>query len=268
MSIAVLKSEVMPAASFGPPASPRARVAVAVSLNFPDLTEEVAGLVRRFTRVALETLWEVGASFELLDTSLESAARFDPGTLDGLLVLGGGDIHPSCYSSGGSEVVSNSYGIDLAADEQTLEMIGVAERFGRPVLGICRGHQLINVYRGGTIIPDVDDPSHLHHGGPGEPMFLDEHVMLTAGTRLQSILGVDEVIGRAGHHQAVDSVGRELVVAASALDGGVEAVEDPTRWVVGVQWHPEDDDGPVADRVRLFDAFVSACVRTASARLS
>ncbi len=66
------------------------------------------------------------------------------------------------------------------------------------------------------------------------------------------------VTGRSGHHQAVDRIGTGLVVAARALDGITEAVEDPDRFYLGVQWHPEDDDGPEADRLRLFSAFVAA----------
>jgi putative glutamine amidotransferase len=66
------------------------------------------------------------------------------------------------------------------------------------------------------------------------------------------------VTGRSGHHQAVDRVGDGLVVAAWALDGLTEGVEDPDRWYLGVQWHPEDTDGSEADRLRLFGAFVAA----------
>ena len=96
------------------------------------------------------------------------------------------------------------------------------------------------------------------HGAPGEPTFLDEPIDIVAGTRLASILGTHRVTGRSGHHQAVDRVGDGLVVAARALDGIVEGVEDPDRFYLGVQWHPEDEDGPAADRQRLFSAFVDA----------
>jgi putative glutamine amidotransferase len=99
---------------------------------------------------------------------------------------------------------------------------------------------------------------------PGEPEFVDEPIDIVPGTRLSAILGTDRVIGRSGHHQAVDPVGAGLVAAARALDGIVEGVEDPDRSYLGVQWHPEDDDGPAGDRLRLFGAFVDAAeaVRT------
>ncbi len=256
MSSVVRLAEVLPAGP--PPARPVARVGVVVSLNFPDLGEETAALVRRFTRVCLESLHAQGAAFELFDTSAPLA---DPDSIaghDGLLLLGGGDVDPSCYGSADLDV-PNSYGVDVRADRDALRMIGVAEDAALPVLGICRGSQLVNVHRGGTIVPDIEDHA-LHRGGPGEPMFLDEKIGIEEGTRLRAILGAEQVVARSGHHQAVDRVGRDLVVAARALDGVVEAIEDPDRWVLGVQWHPEDDDGPADDRRRLFGAFVAACV--------
>lgn len=234
----------------------RARVAVVVSLNFPGMDEQKAELVLRFTRVALRTLQKLGAAAEVVDTS----ALTDPEIVrrcDGLLLLGGGDIAPSCYGATDTELV-NSYGVNERADRNALAAIAVAEDAGLPVIGICRGSQLINVHRGGTIVPDIEDYA-LHRGGPGQPLFLDEKIAILPGTRLHSILNADHVIARSGHHQAVDRVGRDLVVAARALDGVIEAVEDPTRWVVGVQWHPEDDDGPAEDRERLLGAFVDAC---------
>jgi putative glutamine amidotransferase len=232
------------------------RVAVLVSLNFPDLTEPVASLVRRFTGCALQTLTDLGASYELFDTSTPLA---DPGAVaayDRLLVLGGGDVSATCYG-GSDEGVPNSYGVDRRADDDSIAALRAAYEAERPVLAICRGAQLVNVAWGGTIVPDIEE-YHLHRGGPDEPMFLDEKVTLTPGTRLASILGTPRLTVRSGHHQAVDSLAPGFVVAARADDGIVEAVEHPTRWVVAVQWHPEDDDGSEADRRRLFRAFLEA----------
>lgn len=257
MTIAVHVEEVMP--SVPTPAAPVAHVGVLVSLNFPGLTEETAALVRRFTRVTLETLVEVNASFELFDTSTPLPDPTAVDRCDGLLLLGGGDIDASCYGGPADEEVPHSYGVDARADRDAFAAIEAAESAGLPVFGICRGSQLINVHRGGTIIADIEDFV-LHRGGPGEPMFLDESIGLLPGTRLRSLLGTDTVVGRSGHHQAVAVVGSGLIASARALDGTVEGVEDPDRWTLGVQWHPEDDDGPVEDRLNLFRGFVDACV--------
>jgi putative glutamine amidotransferase len=260
MSAVVRLDEVTPEQP-NPTAPPIARVAVLVSLNFPDLDDQIAELVRRFTRVALRTLVHFGAAYELFDSSTPLPDPTRVAGCDGLLLLGGGDIDPSCYrpATAPAGQVPHSYGVDARADADALAAIGAAQDAQLPVLGICRGSQLVNVFRGGTILPDIEDFV-LHRGDAGQPMFLDEKIRILPGSRLREILGADSVVGRSGHHQAVDRLGEGLVVAARALDGIVEAVEDPTRWLVGVQWHPEDDDGPEADRLRLFGSFVHACV--------
>ncbi len=255
MSAVVSRHEVTPAGRV--PAEPCAHVAVLVSLSFPGMDEAVAALVRRFTRVALETLVRLGASYELMDTSTPLADPSVAGRCDGLLLLGGGDIAGSCYGSSVVDV-AHSYGVDERADRDAFAAIDAAEAAGLPVLGICRGAQLINVHRGGTIVPDLEDHV-LHHGGEGEPLFLDEKIHLLPHTRLHAILGADRIVGRSGHHQAVAELGTGLRLGALAEDGVVEGFDDPSGWVVGVQWHPEDDDGPRSDRLTLFGSFVTAC---------
>ncbi|MET7339044.1 gamma-glutamyl-gamma-aminobutyrate hydrolase family protein [Nonomuraea sp. NPDC005650] len=262
MTIVVRLEEVTPLRPVAH--DPVAHIAVVVSLNFPDLDEQMAGLVRRFTRVALETLVELGASYELVDTSMPLADPTLPARCDGLLLLGGGDIDGSCYGSALSEA-PRSYGVDLRADRDALTAIAAAEEAARPILGICRGSQLLNVHRGGTIIPDIEDFA-LHRGGDVGPLFVDERIHIQSGTRLQALLGAESIVGRSGHHQAVDALGAGLVVAARADDGIIEGLEDPDRWLIGVQWHPEDDDGPMQDRRRLFGGFVEACALSRRAR--
>ncbi|MFI6289011.1 gamma-glutamyl-gamma-aminobutyrate hydrolase family protein [Streptomyces sp. NPDC051018] len=253
----VLRSEVEPPGGAPPGGDPR--IAVLVSLNFPGMTEPVAGLVRRFTRTTLDTLGALGAGYELIDTSLDAPGPPEDVTrYDGLLLLGGGDVDAGLYGFHGP--VPGTYGVDRRADEHGLAAIRAAVAAERPVLGICRGSQLINVAYGGTLVPDLTD-YRLHHGGPGQPMFLDEKVSVDPDSRLVGLTGTPLLTVRSGHHQAVDTVGEGLVAVAHAADGVIEATEDPRRWVVGVQWHPEDPDGPEADRMRLFEGFLSACPR-------
>lgn len=257
-------SDVLPEGRGRVPGDPIARVAVVVSLNFPDLTDHTAQLVVTFTRTALETLVDLGASFEIFDTSTalpdpQAVARFD-----GLLLLGGGDIDGRLYGLGG-RAVPNSYGVDIRADRDAIDAFHAAVGADRPVFGVCRGSQLINVAYGGTIIPDIEEYA-IHRGGPGEPMFLDEEILIEPDSRVAGLLQADRIVARSGHHQAVAELGAGLVVTARAHDGIVEGFEDPRRWVVGVQWHPEDAAGPEEDRVRLFRGFIDACALAKSRR--
>lgn len=258
----VLLEEVLPARPM--PDSPVAHIAVLVSLNFPDMTVHTAELVTRFTRVALETLLDLGASFELFDTTRPLADPAAVARSDGLLLLGGGDIDGRMYGLSDA-LVPHQYGVDLSADQDGIAAIHAALGGDLPVLGICRGAQLLNVTYGGTIIPDIGDFV-LHRGGPGEPLFLDEEILLEPGSRVSNLIGEDRITARSGHHQAVDALGEGLIVTARAHDGIVEGIEDPTRWLIGVQWHPEDDDGPREDRRRLFAGFVAACSTSGSVR--
>ena len=86
---------------------------------------------------------------------------------------------------------------------------------------------------------------------------IDEAISVVEGTRLHAVLGCDRVVVRSGHHQAVDQVAPALRLAALAEDGVVEGVEHPEAWAVGVQWHPEDDDGPGDHRHSLFFALLA-----------
>lgn len=254
----VTEADVAPAETGRLPADAPV-VAVVVSLNFPDMTDEINELVIRFTRTALQALNAAGAQYVLVDSSaspLPSAALVT--AADGVLFLGGGDVDPGLYGVTGP--VKNMYGVDRAADEYCIDLIQRSVTADAPVLAICRGSQLLNFALGGTLIPDLD-PWGLHRGGPGKPMFLDESVTLSSGSKLQNIFGKDRLTVRSGHHQAVGDVAQALRVAAVADDGIVEATEHcVASWVVGVQWHPEDTDGSASDRARLFGAFVDRVI--------
>ncbi|MGE0215965.1 gamma-glutamyl-gamma-aminobutyrate hydrolase family protein [Mycolicibacterium sp.] len=267
MTVWVRREDVIP--SLPMPTDPRAHVCVVLSLNYPDMDDNEAALVRSFTKLALTTLIQLGASFDLWDTSTALHNPSAAADFDGLLMLGGGDVDCTCY--GGTTPHPKCYGIDKRADLDALAAIRSAEAAQRPILGICRGSQLLNVARGGTLIGDIEDYA-LHHGAPGDPVFVDEPVDITPGTRLHAILQTERAIVRNGHHQAVDRLGEGLVVAGRALDGIVEGIEDPTKFYLGVQWHPEEPDAPEADRLRLFEAFIAAAVqcraRNASAAVS
>jgi putative glutamine amidotransferase len=179
------------------------------------------------------------------------------GRLDGLILTGGGDIDPGRY---GEEAHPRTHRVSEPRDAAEMELLGAALDAALPVLGICRGMQLLNVTRGGTLCQHLPEEAG-HAAVPGA--FGSHPVRIAPGTRLASILGEgDGLHVPAAHHQAVDKLGDGLAATAWTEDGVVEAVElgahgDP--FVLAVQWHPE-----VSTDRRLIGALVAA----ASARAS
>jgi len=178
--------------------------------------------------------------------------------LDGLLLTGGGDIDPGRY---GAQPHPRTGRVSVPRDAAELELLDAATAAGLPVLGVCRGMQLVNVARGGTLCQHLPDGAG-HAPAPGT--FGSHPVRVAAGTRLAGILGAngDGVDVPTAHHQAVDRLGEGLVATAWAEDGVIEAVErsgagDP--FLLAVQWHPEAGADP-----RLIGALVAA----AAARMS
>ncbi len=188
---------------------------------------------------------EAGGSPMLLPP-IPEAAHDVVSRADALLLTGGADIDPSRY---GAVRDPHTLPPDRARDRTELAALEAAQRRGIPVLGICRGMQLLAVARGGTLRQDL--PTH-RPAVPGR--FEKHHVRIEAGTRLAAALGVSTVL-YCHHHQGVDRLRTGLVATAWAEDGELEAIEDPASpFVVGVQAHPEE--GP--DTAGLFTAFVEA----------
>lgn len=186
-------------------------------------------------------------------------------SVHGLLLSGGGDIHPRHYGQPleGTEVDS----IDEERDELELVLTRLALAEDLPVLAICRGIQVLNVALGGGLIRHVDG-----HRNPLPDRSLLHDVRLTRGSLLTRILGSDGTLQvNSSHHQAIDAgcLAPGLRVAARSLldDHLIEAVESPEhRWVVGVQWHPERVAEVPAVHQRLFSAFVAAAREEAERR--
>lgn len=155
-----------------------------------------------------------------------------------LLVLGGEDIAPEFY--GASRGYAGEGAHAERADEAQIALVQRAVDRGTPVLGVCRGHQIINVALGGTLIQDLGErSSHRHEDVPIEFVMADHVVRIESGSRLHAQLG-DTASTRSAHHQAVDRLGSSLWGVATASDGLVEAIEHRDAPVLGVQWHPED----------------------------
>lgn len=203
--------------------------------------------------------------------------------LDGVVLPGGGDLDPRLY---GEEPGVACYDVSRAQDELDLAIARRSIDAGLPVLGVCRGHQLLNVLYGGTLIQDMGPGTVAHREAEpvrGAGPWAWHEVAVQAGSKVAGLYGgkshggtglggtgdgvpgdgvpVDAVTVKiaSGHHQAVARVADGLVVSAVAEDGTVEALEDPERWVASVQWHPEAKEIPAEERLAPFRAFVEVC---------
>jgi putative glutamine amidotransferase len=179
--------------------------------------------------------------------------------LDGLLLTGGGDVDPALFDEAPHATL-----YDVAPSRDTLEtaVLHLALERGRPVLAVCRGLQVLNVALGGSLYQDVGaDPGTQIPHSQKEPRDQPTHkVTVTPGSRLAETLGADELEVNSMHHQAIRRLGRGLTAVAWAPDQLVEGAEldDPARFVLGVQWHPEELVGHSEPARRLFAALVAA----------
>lgn len=179
--------------------------------------------------------------------------------LDALLLPGGADIPPSEYGETPHPTVE-------ILDDRRLEFekrLGQAwiGRTRKPLLGICLGSQWINVLHGGSLIQDIPSETGANHRGTRHP------VAIEPGSRLAGIFGESGFEVNSWHHQAVRALGRGLRISARSPDGTVEATEttDPSRFLIGVQWHPEKMLPDDPRQAKLLRAFVEAAARHKSA---
>jgi putative glutamine amidotransferase len=170
--------------------------------------------------------------------------------LDGLVLAGGADIDPARY---GAEALATTGAPRLDRDGVEFQLLDAASKSGMPVLGVCRGMQVINIALGGNLrqhLPnDIGNTEHL----PVPGTFGRVEVKVAPDSRLAGIIG-QHVTVSCHHHQGIGRLGRGLIPVGWAPDGSIEAVELPgDDFVVGVQWHPEED----AVDARLFEALVA-----------
>ena len=184
--------------------------------------------------------------------------------LDALLLPGSdSDVDPARYAAEPHPALGSVHPLK---DETDLLVLDEVERLGLPLFAICFGMQVLNVHRGGTLIQDLPTqmPAAIKHE-QGIPRDRPSHrVRLMAGSMVAGLAERDSASVNSHHHQAIETVGRDLVATAWTADGLVEALEDPRpdRYVLGVQWHPEL--GWSGDRFSqsLFNRFVDEARNT------
>ena len=202
----------------------------------------------------IESLARAGAGMRWVELSDPERAVQDALTCDGLLLPGGGDMDPKFYGQARIPACGEPNLLRDAAEPLLLRAFLAADK---PVLGICRGIQVMNAALGGDLYQDIKPFEHLPHNDHWAKVHT---VTVRRGTLLSRILGQDIVLVNSQHHQAADRIAPELEIAALSEDGIVEALEKPdVHFCLGVQWHPEwlSDADPAMQG--LFDAFVNAC---------
>ena len=209
-------------------------------------------------RAYFDAVERAGGQPVLVDDARDPKALM--GRVDALVLTGGPDVDPRLY---GEEPHDAVYGVDRRADDFEAALAEAALVRSIPTLAICRGIQLLNVARGGSLYQHIiENPGVPAHGQPGVAGGARLHeVTLTAGSLVADVMAATRVTVSCHHHQAIDRLGDGLVVAGCAADGIVEAVElADTRgggpFVLAVQWHPEDTAADDPAQQRLFDALV------------
>jgi putative glutamine amidotransferase len=156
--------------------------------------------------------------------------------LDGVILAGGADVDPRIY---GSQVTRHSTPLDPLQDEWEIALARTAVKWGVPVLGTCRGHEVLNVAFGGTLREHLDGPSSPHHRRTVYPLQDRGHrIELAADSKLRELYGPTADVNRF-HHQAIERLGEGVRACAHAEDEVIEAIEIDGADAIGVQWHPE-----------------------------
>ena len=171
---------------------------------------------------------------------------------DGLIICGGTDIHPSYYG----EKITKSHSIDIERDKREFEITKRFIETGKPILGICRGHQLLNIILGGNLIQHLPNASdHTQHDG------IDAVHTVKAKPRsvLYNLYG-DYFFVNSSHHQAINQLGEGLIPTAFSMDGVIESTEHISKPYLTVQFHPERmTTDKTENGIEIFKYFIDLC---------
>jgi putative glutamine amidotransferase len=203
----------------------------------------------------VEAVTQSGGLAVLLPPQLVTAEQATAiiGRLDGLVVTGGADINPQRY---GQELGTHTQASEDLRDSFEDALLRAALHLRMPILGICRGAQMLNVHLGGTLHQHLPDVLGHHRYQAGDGLFHPEVMNVEEGTLLQSVLGGDATVtGRVYHHQGIDDLAPSLRVSARGFDGVIQAIEVVDyAFGLALQWHPEES----LDDLRVFEALVQA----------
>ena len=176
--------------------------------------------------------------------------------VDAVILSGGNDIDPQNYHE---QAVHEVDDLMPVRDRFDLTVVQLAEQAKKPILGICRGAQIINVAHGGSLYQDLKyrwnhSLQHLYHDHPDQ---VTQTISLNTGSKLAHIFGQTKLAINSFHHQAIHQLGRQLTATAWAEDGVIEGFESPQQSIIGVQWHPEMLYRREKSMDRLFQALIT-----------
>lgn len=206
----------------------------------------------------IEALVEAGGIPVLLPPEERLLGQFFP-DIDGLLLAGGTDIEPAYF---GESVRPNSTHINPRRDAFETRLARRCLRLNLPILGICRGMQVLNVVSGGTLWSDLRSQyaESIDHNRRDLPNTAIHPIRILKESRLNRILGAEILEVNSTHHQAIKKLGKGLVAIAFAPDNVIEGIESTSyRFLIGVQWHPERLFKEHRVHLRLFQSLVKAC---------
>lgn len=184
--------------------------------------------------------------------------------IDGLILTGGHDVYPLNF---GQEPLPCLGNVWPERDHYDFTLLATAEQRGIPIMAICRGHQLVNVYHGGTLFQDLsyDKNCTIKHSQDQRPDLPTHTIFIENNSKLAKIIGKPEIVTNSHHHQTVDRIGASLRVTAVAKDGTIEAMESiDYPGLVTYQFHPEMMSATSEDAKKLFVAFIKETIKSVS----
>ncbi|NLK94904.1 MAG: gamma-glutamyl-gamma-aminobutyrate hydrolase family protein [Clostridiales bacterium] len=216
----------------------------------------------RMNQDYLNALIDLGAMPYIIPfTSHEDLLKNYCDEMDGFLFTGGPDINPKLY---GEEIKEYCKEICSVRDEEEVLIYNIVKNMDKPILGICRGHQFLNVMRGGTLYQDIDTEvnrkNKINHKQE-KPYYETRHkIYIEKDSFLYRKIGADCIKVNSIHHQGIKNLGKGLKVNAVSEDGIIEGFEDPlNRFFVGVQWHPEYLYKKIESCRIIFKEFIDCC---------
>lgn len=177
---------------------------------------------------------------------------------DAIIISGGQDIHPMFYNEEPNQKLGLVYS---KVDQYQISLAKLALENNKPILGICRGHQVLNVACGGSLYQDTSemDGNILKHSQQGKRYDYSHKIIIKEDSMLRNLLGEESLVN-SFHHQCIKDLGKGLKVSAVATDGVIEAIEmEGMNFVLGVQWHPEMMVTESEDMMVIFKELIRRC---------